>query len=146
MAKIALSSTVSAIRGKIGTNVYTKGRSGPTIRIKAMVANPKTTAQRFVRDNLGRAARAYRGLTEAQRVLWQNYAAGLQVSNPVTGNSYSPAAVDVFVGLASKFQQASPNGTIPVAPPTTPFTGDTVVLSANSEEAGVMRPPGPWSI
>jgi hypothetical protein len=139
MAKIALSSTISAIRGKVGTNVYTRGRSGPTLRIKVPVANPKTQPQRFVRGNLGRAARAYKSLTKSQRVQWQDYAAGLQVSNKVTGNSYSPAAIDVFVGLAAKFLQVSPTGTIPLTPPSTPFSGDNVVLTATTPSAGIVR-------
>ncbi|MCW5937601.1 MAG: hypothetical protein KIT11_09885 [Fimbriimonadaceae bacterium] len=49
-----------------------------------------------------------------------------------TGKSNEQRAMQAFVALSTKFLQATPGGSVPLAPPTTPFTGDTVVVTATA--------------
>ncbi|HZH98168.1 MAG TPA: hypothetical protein VEX38_04290 [Fimbriimonadaceae bacterium] len=131
MGKIAYSSTVSNIRGKVGTNVYSKGRSGPTLRIKAPVKNPKTSAQTGVRGNLRKASKLYEGMTSSQAKAWTEYGDQQSRSNPVTGDQYTLSGINAFTELATKFLQVNPAGTVPMDPPSAEFPGDTVTLTAS---------------
>jgi hypothetical protein len=134
MANVAYSADVNDIRGKIGTNVFSRARSGATIRIRKSPRNPRTEQQSEVRFYLAKAATAYKNLNAIQRTAWKNYAATLTHTNPVSGETYTPAANTVFVGLASKFLQITPTGTIPVTPPASPFAGDTISLTADGDD------------
>jgi hypothetical protein len=137
MARIAYSATVNNIRGKVGTNVFTAGRSGPSLRIRVSGKNPKSPPQRDVRGYFGRAAKAYESLDVEQARNWRNYAAGITHTNPVNGRAYSPAPINVFVQLASKFLQLNPTGTIPLDPPSSDFVGDSVKVSASVISTGL---------
>lgn len=130
--KAALSIAFEQLRGKAGTVVVTKGRTGLVVKPRKSSANPRTTAQQSVRGAFAKAAGAYKGLTTSQAAAWRNYANTLERVNDVSGETYHPTAIDVFVGLATKFLQASPTGTIPVTPPSTPFTGDSITVSASA--------------
>ncbi len=130
MANVAYSADIQDLRGKVGTNVFSKARSGSTVRIRTSGKNPRTPAQSAVRLNLAKASAAYKSLTLPQITAWQTYAASQTKHNPVTGKSYTPSANTVFVGLASKFLQINPTGTIPVTPPAASFVGDTIAATA----------------
>jgi hypothetical protein len=130
MAKVAYGANVSNIRGKIGTDVFTKAHSGPTLRILIRGKNPKTTPQSIVRLNLARAAAAFRNMTPAQVASWSFFAQTITKHNPVNGVAYSPTAVNEFVALATKFLQVNPGGVIPLTPPATSFAGDTITVTA----------------
>lgn len=130
MAIVAFSADIQDMRGKIGSNVFSKARNGSTVRIRVSPRNPKSTAQSAVRLNLAKASAAYKGLAAAQLTAWAAYAAGQTKHNAVTGKAYVPTANTVFVGLSSKFLQVNPAGTIPVTPPSAPFAGDTIAVTA----------------
>lgn len=132
MAKIAYSAAINSIRGKMGTDVFTRARNGATSRIRVSGRNPKTGAQVAVRSNLTRAATAFKNLTPVQALQWNNYALTITRTNPVNGTTYNPSGISVFVQLASKFLQINPSGTIPVAPPTTGFFGDGISITATA--------------
>lgn len=138
MANVAYSADVNDIRGKIGTNVFSRARSGATIRIRKSPRNPRTENQTEVRFYMGKASTAYKNLTASQRSAWKNYAATLYRTNAVSGEVYSPAANTVFVGLASKFLQINPTGTIPVTPPASAFAGDTIAIIATGDDNEVI--------
>ncbi len=130
MAKVAYSADVQEIRGKIGTNVFTRARNGATIRIRSLVRNPKTTAQRASRLYLSKAAAAYEALTPTQAAAWTAYGATITRHDPVTGGSYTLPGINAFTELAAKFLQVTPEGDIPLTPPETSFTGDDITLTA----------------
>ncbi|MBS1712697.1 MAG: hypothetical protein JST30_00020 [Armatimonadetes bacterium] len=132
MANIAYSALVNAVRGKIGTVVFMNAKSGPTARVKAGVRNPKSLAQRAVRGYLSKAAKTFEGLTSAQADAWNAYGAGQVRHNPVTGETYPLSGISAYVELAVKFLQLTPTGTLPVTPPATDFTGDTITLTATA--------------
>jgi hypothetical protein len=130
MAKVAYGANVSNIRGKVGTDVFTRARNGPTMRIRARPKNPRTTAQTGARANLTRAAETYRGMTPAQAASWTAYGLTITKKNPVSGTSYNPTGIDAFVALASKFLQINPGGVIPLTPPGSAFAGDAIAVTA----------------
>ena len=130
MAKIALSGELQGIRGKVGTNVYTKSHSGPVLRVKVKGTVTHTPAQTGVRSNFSRASTGFKNLTPAQVTNWRNYALTVTKKNPVNGKAYHPAAINAFNGLTSKYLQINPAGTPPLTPPAASFTGDTITVTA----------------
>jgi hypothetical protein len=120
------------LRGKAGTVVVSKGRSGLVIRPRKSGANPRTAPQEAIRSQLARAAVAYRALTPAQVQAWKNYAKTIVKVNPVNGQTYNPAANSLFCGLAAKLLQVNPNASIPTAPPSSSFTGDSIPITATA--------------
>ncbi len=130
MARVAFSAEVADIRGKIGSVVFSRARSGATIRSRGPVRNPKSAAQTAVRGHLGRASSTFKGLSSTNVTAWRAYAATQTATDEISGEVYAPSANAVFVGLATKFLQATPTGTIPTTPPSAPFTGDAVTVSA----------------
>ena len=114
----------------MGTDVFSAGRSGPTARVRRKGRNPKTVAQTQVRANLTKASGTFKNLTTPQILAWANYAGGITKHNGVTGKSYSPTALSAYTALASKLLQINPAATLPVAPPTATFTGDSITVTA----------------
>lgn len=130
MASVVYSSDIEDMRGAIGERVYSRARSGATVRGRVTPSNPRTVSQSQARLNFGRAAAAYKNLLPAQAALWRAYAQTLTVQNRKTGQPYTPSGNTVFAGLAAKFLQINPTGTIPVTPPASGFAGDAVTLTA----------------
>lgn len=129
MAKIGLGVVVAQIRGKVGGGVYTKAKNGSTLRVRIRPANPNTSAQSAVRSALAAASAAFKALSSTNLGLWQAYADSLTRYDAITGSTYHPSAISVFVGLATKFLQVNPGGTIPSTPPTSPFDGDVITIA-----------------
>lgn len=133
MSKVAFTPIVGNARGKVGNTVFTKARNGATIRIRVKPLNPRSSGQQSVRSYLAAASRAFKALSASDLGEWENYAAGLTYVNPVSGQSYHPAAINIFNKLSVKFLQVTPAGTIPSTPPATPFTGDAVTVAATAD-------------
>ena len=130
--KAKLSMAFADLRGKDGSVVISKSRTGLVLKPRAKARNPKSTAQNGVRSNLAKAAQNYKNFTAAQVTAWQTYAASIVKKNPISGTSYSPTAINAFVALASKFYQINPAGTAPTTPPTTAFAGDVITVTATA--------------
>lgn len=130
MAKIAFGPLVANARGKIGGGVWSKSHSGNVVRLRVLPSNPRSSAQSSIRAAMAAAARAFKALSSSDLAEWQTYASGITKSQSVSGQSYHPTPIDAFTALAVKFLQATPAGTIPSTPPATPFTGDTISLTA----------------
>ena len=129
MAKIALSGELQDIRGKVGTNVYTKSHTGPVLRVKVKGTVTHTPAQTSVRSAFTRASAAFKNMTPAQVTNWRNYALTITKKNTVNGKAYHPTPINAFNGLTSKFLQINPAGTVPLTPPSSSFTGDTLTIT-----------------
>lgn len=84
--------------GKIGNQVYQGGRFGQVVRTRAIPTNPKTTDQTLARSILTTCAKAWKALTEAQRLLW-NAAATTVKSSPRLGMSGILDGEQLFVRL-----------------------------------------------
>lgn len=136
--KAALSIAFNDLRGKAGTVVVSKGKSSLVVRPRKSGKDPRSAGQEAIRFYLAKAAQAYKALTPTQIQAWKTYALTITKIDPVSGQTYHPSANSLFCGLAAKFLQISPTGTIPVAPPTSEFIGDSITLTATSPSAGTV--------
>jgi hypothetical protein len=114
MASIEFGLVVTNARGKLGGHVFTKSRSGSTLRTKGIPTNPQTTAQQAVRATLGSLSSAWRTLTEAQRDSW-NAAVDSFMKTNVFGTAYAPSGKNLYVSLNTNLTNAG-QSTISVAP------------------------------
>jgi len=137
MAKVQLSVLMNDIRGKAGTVVFTESREGLVMKPRVTPENPRTPKQVAVRQAFGRAAATFRNLTNMQAQLWQRYADTRNERQPITGRSFTLTAMNAFMRLAIRFQLVNPTGTIPLTPPATEFTGDTITVAATPKTGAV---------
>jgi len=128
--KAKLSMAFEDLRGKDGNVVISMSRTGLILRPRVKAANPRTAPQKSVRANLTKAAESFRALPTNQITAWQAYAQAIVRKNSISGHSYSPTAIDVYVGLISKLLQVNPSSALPMNPPSAPFLGDTITVTA----------------
>jgi hypothetical protein len=130
MAKANLSGIVSDVRGTVGGEVMTRGRTGEVLKRRPRYRYPTKPTQQAVQDRMKAVMAAYNGLTQAQAMAWNDYARTLTRHSGLTGQSYHPTGQNIFAGLASKFLQINPAGTIPLDPPAADFDGDFLQVTA----------------
>ena len=121
MSKIKWGAIVVDGRGKLGGHVFTKTRSGATMRTKVTPVNPQSQAQAAARSRLGGNSMAWRTLTEAQREVWNSTALESGRTN-VFGDQYFPTGKNLFTSVNNNLlmiEQASL--TTPVRPEALPF-------------------------
>lgn len=119
--------------GKVGGLVFARTEIGTIMRETPEGRRDDSEAQYRIAWNLRKANSAWRGLEWVQVLAWQTYAATLKRRNPQSGLYVSPKAYNVFIGLATKFLQADPNGAIPLDPPQGRFFGDIVQVSVDAQ-------------
>lgn len=137
MAKVQLSVLMNDIRGKAGTVVFAETREGLVTKPRVTPENPRTPKQVAVRQAFGRAASTFRNMSNAQVQLWQRYAQTLNERQSITGRNFTLTAINAFMRLAIRFQLVNPNGTIPLTPPATEFTGDNITVTASPKTGAV---------
>ena len=135
MAIVKFNAAIEEIRGKSGGANYARTQYGIEFRNNPTVKKPATPAQIAQRARVSHAGSAFRALTAAQNAAWQAYAA-TQSFRTRNGALVRPSAYSVFMGLYTKFVQVTPDGTL-TAPPTAPFVGDTITLTATGSNGKV---------
>lgn len=98
MSKIKWGAIVVDGRGKLGGHVFTKTKSGATMRTKVTPVNPQTSAQASARSRLGGNSQAWGTLSEEQRESWQVRAKETSKTN-VFGDQYFPSGKNLFTSL-----------------------------------------------
>ena len=98
MSKIKWGAIVVDGRGKLGGHVFTKTKSGATMRTKVTPVNPQTSAQASARSRLGGNSQQWGTLTEKQRESWQNRAKETSKTN-IFGDQYFPSGKNLFTSL-----------------------------------------------
>jgi len=96
MARVLLGAQTDDIRGKIGNNVFGKGRSVHTIRKKVKPFNPQSTSQTAVRALTRQFSVAWRSLSPANIVAWNEAALHTTKSN-IFGAKYHTTGHKLFV-------------------------------------------------
>lgn len=136
MAKLRQGAGFGPLSGTLGNAVFANTAQGTIVRSSPMSFTKATPARMRVNGNLARANVLWRGLTTEQAAKWQDYAATLASRDPATGLMQSPKAVNVFVGLATKYLQVHGGFEAPADPPEGYFLGDVVAvsLSASAQE------------
>jgi hypothetical protein len=110
--------------------VFVVNQYGLTLRPLVTPTDPQTPAQIAARARLSQANAAYSALSPTDRGLWADYALTVTVQDKRGGAPRHPAPQTLFVGLTAKFLQVTPQGSIPQTPPTSPFFGDGITLTA----------------
>lgn len=122
-------------RGKLGGQVFTKTRSGATIRTKVTPTNPQTSAQQTSRSILGTLSTKWRSLDQADRASWNSAVDGFAKTN-IFGDSYLPSGKNLYVGLNANLLSvnlvASDVAPVPVSTPAAILTN--VFIDTGAEE------------
>jgi hypothetical protein len=85
-------------RGKLGGHVASKNRAGSYFRTKVSPSQPSSLYSSAVRARLSTISQAWRGLTEATRILWNN-AVGDFKSTDVFGSIRNPSGFNLYQQL-----------------------------------------------
>ena len=114
MARIKFGMMMTDARGKLGGHVFTKAKSGATIRTKVTPLNPKTSAQSEARSALGANSQAWRILSETQRLAWNSAAQEVSKTNAF-GDTYFPSGKNYFTAVNNNIRNVG--GEVLVSPP-----------------------------
>ena len=98
MSKIKWGAIVVDGRGKLGGHVFTKTKSGATMRTKVTPVNPQTSAQAAARSRLGGNSQAWAALSEDQRRGWNTLASETSKTN-IFGDQYFPSGKNLFTSV-----------------------------------------------
>ena len=101
-------------RGKLGGHVFTKAKSGSTIRTKVTPLNPKTSAQSEARSALGANSQTWRLLSESQRLAWNSAAQEVSKTNAF-GDTYFPSGKNYFTAVNNNIRNVG--GLLLLEPP-----------------------------
>lgn len=96
--KMKFGAIVVAGSGKIGGHVASKNRGGAYLRTKVTPSNPNTSAQAGARSLLASLATAWSGLTESQRLGWNN-AVKDYATTDIFGDIKNPSGINLFIKL-----------------------------------------------
>lgn len=135
MAKIKFGMMMTDARGKLGGHVFTKTRSGATVRTKVTPVNPQSSAQGNVRTTLGTFAQNWNVIDESKRQLWNAFAAQNKKTN-VFGDLYAPTGRSLYIGVNINLATAgAPSILEPVPPvPLPSYKLSDVVASSSANE------------
>ena len=137
MAKANLGPIVERVSGELGSEVFSRGRSGPVIRNAPTYKFKPTPAMQQSADTFGQAMAFFNALSRDESKQWNAWAKTQWRHNDVTGQPYRPTGHNVFVGLTCKFLQINPGGTPPTLPPAGSFTGDAIRVDV-FEDNGIL--------
>lgn len=114
MARVKFGAMMVDARGKLGGHVFTKARSGATIRTKVTPVNGHTSAQGVTRSRFGSLSQQWSTLSEEQRIAWNSKAATVGKTN-IFGDSYFPSGKNLFVSINTNILNAG-GSTINIPP------------------------------
>jgi len=138
MPKASLGGIVSGVRGRLGDEVATRGRSGTILRRRPTYRYPVKPSQLAVQERMKQATAAWNTLTREQAAAWNAYARTRPRHNTVDGTTYYATGFNAFSGLAMKFLQIHPAGEVPLTPPATSFAGEGLLLTLTGEAGQIV--------
>lgn len=124
--------------GRMGGVVYKMTRFGTEMAEFESPTNPNTAAQQAVRNNFKKSTQQWRTLNMTQATAWRDYADKLSLEEEITQKKYKPTGFNAFVKLAARWYAVNASGTAPATPPATAFEGDTITVTVESENPGVI--------
>ena len=131
VGKARLGVAFDEITGAANGMVLVRGRSGLTVQSPKRFRRAISPAQAASMARMAQAGRAWNGLSAPSAAAWRAHAKSLTHHNPLTGEAYAPLAFNVFSGLYCKLLQIDPNAGVPTRPPSAPFLGDNVPVTAS---------------
>lgn len=130
--KAKLSMAFADLRGKDGSVVIRKSRSGLVATPRTLPKNPKSVGQTGSRNALAKGSRGFSNLTPAQAAAWNAYGATITRHNKISGTTYTSTGIAIYNALTSKLLQVSPTAAVPSTPPTSAYAGDNVAVTATA--------------
>lgn len=130
MAKLKRTVIIGGATGSSGPVTFKMVKGQTLITERTSPSNPNTAGQQGVRNRFTTSTRAYKGFTSSQVQQWDDYAAANVERDPLTGGSRFKDGINAYVSLATKYLQATPTGTAPSTPPTSPFVPPSVTVTA----------------
>lgn len=98
LALIKMAHIIAEARGAIAGTVFSKNTYGAYLRTKVTPVNRQSTFQQAVRQFLASIAQDWRGLTQAQRNLWNQFAVNFSRTN-IFGDSVQLTGFNLFMQL-----------------------------------------------
>lgn len=141
MANIRAGSLVVDIRGRVGTEIYSRNSAGPIVRSAGSWVQPDTQRQLDARAVITALSQAWSGtLSDAQRKTWRTY--GRQWPRP---NKFGEVTITngylAFIRCnALHYRQYTALGFL-VAPPAGPIHPPTFTFDVDAGEAGSLTLP-----
>lgn len=133
--KMKFGAIVVGGRGKIGGHVASQNRGGAYLRTKVTPVNPQTGAQLEVRSRLTAFSQAWSGLTEEQRLAWNN-AVSDYARTDIFGDLRNPSGFNLYQRLNNNLAIV---GVAPIDTPPLPAAVGSVYGTIFSINAGVME-------
>ena len=132
MAKMGYSPVVGDLRGAAGDEVFSRVRGAAVVKGRPTYGFPVTPSQRVTSNYFKAATAVYNTLTRPQVLAWNAFAKTITRTDGLTGRTYHPTGQNVFMGLACKFLQINPAGAVPLVPPSGPFLGNRITVTAGA--------------
>lgn len=142
MAKIKFSALVSDVRNSLNGSTFARNRGGSYFRNKTTPTNPKSAPQNLVRAGFAYVSQAWRGLTEEQRLSWNEGAINFPYTDAF-GDSHTLSGFGVFQKLNTNLHSigVAINDVCPAK--TAVFAPANISLIAEAEENVLALTVGP---
>jgi len=137
MAKVRTSLIAPGVSGTLGNVVFVQGPVGTIVRSRPERRRAVSPAQSLARQRMGRVAAIYRSLTPAEADAWRAYARSLNPNEAESGVNQGPSGQQIFNAYGLKILQIDPSAAIPILPPSGPFFGDGIQVTASAVEGGI---------
>lgn len=98
MALLKFTAFLADARGSVNGTVFSRNTYGAYARTKVTPVNPASTSQQNVRQDLATRSQGWRGLTDAQRSLWNQVAINFTRTN-VFGDGVPLTGFNLYVRL-----------------------------------------------
>ncbi len=130
--KEQLPSFITEASGRLGDRVYLKGRGKVRSRKYVSPLDARTAKQQTRRSGFAQVSQTWRMLTEAQRLAWDRYGAARRRTAPTWAETNTQTGYGAFLSLSLKRLHAQPDADLRTGPPSAPFAGDTIAVTAQA--------------
>lgn len=114
--------------GSLGGVTSSRNRFGQYQRTRAIPVNPNTAAQQTARNRFKAESQAWRGLTDAQRTGWREYASANPVSDSLGQSNYLTGA-QMFCGVNSRMLAAGYAAGVTEPPASAPEAAPVITIT-----------------
>lgn len=144
MAKFLPGPVVSEVRGSVGGTTFTRNRFGPVMRQRVKPVVSTTEYALAAKARMTTETQAWQGLTAAQKLAWNEYAAG----NPIVGSlgeQQIGTGHIAFVGINTRIAMVGTGALLvpPVGTPPAPLSGLTLTADIGAGNVEVAYTPTP---
>ena len=137
MAFVREAAGAGAQSGVLGNTVLVQTEAGTIIRARPTGTRRRSEGQRAQDARIEIVNRRWRELSREEAQLWRTYALERAAAEPRGSRKRMASAQSLFSGLGSKYLQLHGGDLVPEEPPTGPFLGDVLKVSATGLAQGL---------